>query len=108
MSRVSGLDATVARAGRAAGFPASLALAALLGSCSLWRPGETWSFALTAEMVEEIEDWDYEPPTPSTCSGSHSGRDWGVLLCAFAPVVLPLAFDLVLLPVTCTHDLCVD
>jgi len=69
---------------------------------------ETWSFPCTRALAEGsgerpdlMPEFEPYPLGPSFCGGV----DELPYLILFAPVVIPLAIDLVLLPVTGVHDL---
>ena len=96
-----------------------VASASLLGSCgSPWKRGEPWSFALTRDVLDRdpnqprYHDWDRPEPSqvdnPNDSRSSstfHGGVEELLVLGIFC---LPTVIDLVVLPVTGVHDLCVD
>jgi len=95
-----------------------LASACLLSGCgSPWKRGEPWSFALTRDILDResnqprYQDWEAADPSvsslnyPKNASTFHGGVEELWILAIFC---LPTAIDLVLLPVTGVHDLCVD
>ena len=72
--------------------PIQLALIALcLSSCALFEPDEPWTFALSREIYDDT-DIIIDDTGPGAC----------FMLAVF---LLPLAIDLVCLPVTLPHDL---
>lgn len=68
-----------------------LAIGAALSSCA---SQEYWSFGATRAVYGDC-DWDGPVPVSSDC-----GNEWGIL----ALLLLPVAIDVVLLPVTLPHD----
>ena len=76
------------------------------GCCSPWKESDTWSFALTRDVLDR--DWSDGDPSsvdPSSLPCVHGGVDelW-ILALFFAPTLI----DLALLPVTGVHDLAVE
>lgn len=90
----------------------AVAVLAILAACSSgpWRSDETWTFALTIDAAEDWYGASAKPCLPrSEPNLFHGDVDdlWIVGVLAL-PLVLSIALDLALLPVTCAHDLVVE
>ena len=83
-----------------------------LALAALFPPGcasDTWTFGVSRHVYEELEDW--EPDDSPAAEFLEAGGDAAELMgeCMHvlilpAMILVPLAIDVVLLPVTVPHD----
>lgn len=78
---------------------AALAVALLGSSC---KSNERWAFSVTREVYGGGKSHDYNFNPRANCSGG--GEAAAIVLIGL--ILLPIAIDLVVLPITLTHDLC--
>ena len=85
---------------RSRGLFRSLVLVGALALPSCQAQSGQWSFAVSRSVYGESGTGvNYNP---GSCSGGAGGEAWGFLVIA----LLPVAVDLIFLPVALTHDVC--